>query len=188
MHFFLNYTFFKKWTFFQILKHCECPSYVCILYTLSHLVLVKIVRFLWFFFVKKAAALKVWTRGHALLKGGAPPSRRLLNVLQNLLILSPPHRQSHYIDGQSQLSHVCAACCPIPSQTLGCGSIMYVFELWVSKSWINYSSGLGGCTESCFSVLDLEQQGLSDDALKVVLDLIRSISCYSYILMISLDQ
>ena len=37
---------------------------------------------------------------------------------------------------------------------------------------INYSSGLGGCTESCFSVLDLEQQGLSDDALKVVLDLI----------------
>ena len=34
------------------------------------------------------------------------------------------------------------------------------------------SSGLGGCTESCFSVLDSEQQGLSDDALKVVLDLI----------------
>ena len=26
--------------------------------------------------------------------------------------------------------------------------------------------------QSCFSVLDLEQQGLSDDALKVVLDLI----------------
>ena len=37
---------------------------------------------------------------------------------------------------------------------------------------IAYSSGLGGCTESCLSVLDLEQQGLSDDALKVVLDLI----------------
>ena len=37
---------------------------------------------------------------------------------------------------------------------------------------IAYSSGLGGRTESCLSVLDLEQQGLSDDALKVVLDLI----------------
>ena len=37
---------------------------------------------------------------------------------------------------------------------------------------IAYSSGLAGCTESCLSVLDLEQQGLSDDALKVVLDLI----------------
>ena len=37
---------------------------------------------------------------------------------------------------------------------------------------INYSSGLGGCTQSCLSVLDSEQQGLSDDALKVVLDLI----------------
>ena len=39
---------------------------------------------------------------------------------------SREHRQSHYIDGQSQLSHVCAACCPIPSQTLGCGSVMYL--------------------------------------------------------------
>ena len=37
---------------------------------------------------------------------------------------------------------------------------------------IAYSSSLGGCTELGFSVLDLEQQGLSDDALKVVLDLI----------------
>ena len=36
---------------------------------------------------------------------------------------------------------------------------------------INYSSGLGGCTESCFSVLDLEQQGLSDDGFKNVLSL-----------------
>ena len=45
----------------------------------------------------------------------------------------------------------------------------HVFDL---VNTINYSSGLGGCTESCFSVLDSEQQGLSDDALKVVLDLI----------------
>ena len=37
---------------------------------------------------------------------------------------------------------------------------------------IAYSSGLGGCTESCFSVLDSEQQGLSDDGLKVVLSLL----------------
>ena len=37
---------------------------------------------------------------------------------------------------------------------------------------IAYSSGLRGCTEPCLTVLDLEQQGLSDDALKVVLDLI----------------
>ena len=45
----------------------------------------------------------------------------------------------------------------------------HVFDL---VNTINYSSGLGGCTESCFSVLDSEQQGQSDDALKVVLDLI----------------
>ena len=84
------------------------------------------------------------------------------------------HRQSHYIDGQSQLSHVCAACCPILSQTLGCGSVMYLSSLFSSDlvNGIAYSSGLGGCTESCFSVLDSEQQGQSDDALKVVLDLI----------------
>ena len=37
---------------------------------------------------------------------------------------------------------------------------------------IAYSSGLGGRTESCFSVLDSEQQGLSADGLKNVLDLI----------------
>ena len=51
---------------------------------------------------------------------------------------------------------------------------MYLSSLFSSDlvNGIAYSSGLGGCTESCFSVLDLEQQGLSDDALKVVLDLI----------------
>ena len=37
---------------------------------------------------------------------------------------------------------------------------------------IAYSSDLGGRTESCFDVLDSEQQGLSDDGLKVILDLI----------------
>ena len=37
---------------------------------------------------------------------------------------------------------------------------------------INYSSGLGGCTEPYLSVLDLEQQGLSRGGLKNVLDLI----------------
>ena len=37
---------------------------------------------------------------------------------------------------------------------------------------IAYSSGLGGCTVSCFSILDLEQQGLSGDGLKDVLDII----------------
>ena len=37
---------------------------------------------------------------------------------------------------------------------------------------INYSSGLGGCTQSCLSVLDPEQQGLSGDVLKDILDLI----------------
>ena len=37
---------------------------------------------------------------------------------------------------------------------------------------IAYSSGLGGRTESCFSVLDSEQQGLSAHGLKVVLSLI----------------
>ena len=37
---------------------------------------------------------------------------------------------------------------------------------------IAYSSGLGGRTESGLSVLDLEQKGLSDGGLKVILDLI----------------
>ena len=37
---------------------------------------------------------------------------------------------------------------------------------------IAYSSGLGGRIESCLSVLDLEQQGLSGDGLKDVLDLL----------------
>ena len=37
---------------------------------------------------------------------------------------------------------------------------------------IAYSSGLGGRIESCLSVLDLEQQGLSGDGLKNILDLI----------------
>ena len=37
---------------------------------------------------------------------------------------------------------------------------------------IAYSSGLGGRIESCLSVLDSEQQGLSGDALKHVLSLI----------------
>ena len=37
---------------------------------------------------------------------------------------------------------------------------------------IDYSSGLGGCRRSGFSVLDLEQQGLSADGLKVDLNLI----------------
>ena len=33
---------------------------------------------------------------------------------------------------------------------------------------IAYSAGLGGRIESCLSVLDSEQQGLSDDGLKYV--------------------
>ena len=45
----------------------------------------------------------------------------------------------------------------------------HVFDL---VNTINYSSGLGGCTESCFSVLDSEQQGLAGDGLKDVLHLI----------------
>ena len=37
---------------------------------------------------------------------------------------------------------------------------------------IAYSSGLGGRIESCLSVLDSEQQGLSGDGLKDILGLI----------------
>ena len=37
---------------------------------------------------------------------------------------------------------------------------------------IPYSSGLGGCTMSCLSVLDSEHHGLSGDGLEDILDLI----------------
>ena len=37
---------------------------------------------------------------------------------------------------------------------------------------INYSFGLGGCTQSCLSVLDSEHHGLSGDGLEDILDLI----------------
>ena len=49
----------------------------------------------------------------------AAVARLRYNIVNHFCYDGHAHRQSHYIDGQSQLSHVCAACCPILSQTLG---------------------------------------------------------------------